>query len=158
MNPNHHLPSVHWSLWAKKTSEEIGSCQFSPLWMWPWGVNSWAHSSDLPTAGDGMPKVLAWRHWSGHQSLGASYQTTADGGLPSCHHPEGLAWSTQTTADGGLTSSHKPKDLAWSTHWTQKKKKWLKYKMSVYFLPALLPLETSTQHAEYLRDRAASTI
>ena len=26
-------------LWAKKTSEEIGSCWFSPLWMWLWGAN-----------------------------------------------------------------------------------------------------------------------
>ena len=26
-----------------------GSCWFSPLWMWLWGANFWAHSSDLPT-------------------------------------------------------------------------------------------------------------
>ena len=70
--------------------------------MWLWGANPWAHSSDLPTPGDSMPTVLARRHWSGHQALGASYQTTADGGLP---------------------SSHRPEDLAQSSHRTQKKKK-----------------------------------
>ena len=78
------------------------SCWFSPLWMWLWGANSWAHSSDLPTPGDSTPTVLARRHWSGHQALGASCRTTADGGLP---------------------SSHRPEDLARSSHLTQKKKR-----------------------------------
>ena len=72
------------------------------LWMWLWGANPWAHSSDLPTPGDSTPTVLARRHWSGHQALGASCRTTADGGLP---------------------SSYRPEDLAWSSHQTQKKKK-----------------------------------
>ena len=70
--------------------------------MWLWGANPWAHSSDLPTPGDSTPTVLARRHWSGHQALGASCRTTADGGLP---------------------SSHRPEDLARSSHRTQKKKK-----------------------------------
>ena len=56
----------------RKTSEEIRSCWFSPLWMWLWGANPWAHFSDLPTPGDSTPTVLARRHWSGHQALGAS--------------------------------------------------------------------------------------
>ena len=38
-DPNHHLPSTYWSLWAKKTSKETTSCWFSPLWMWLWGAN-----------------------------------------------------------------------------------------------------------------------
>ena len=97
-----HLPSAYWSLWAKKTSKETRSCWFSPLWMWLWGANPWAHSSDLPTPGDSTPTVLARRHWSEHQALGASCRTTADGGLP---------------------SSHPPEDLAQSSHRTQKKKK-----------------------------------
>ena len=90
-DPNHHLPSSYWSLWAKKTSEEIRSCWFSPLWMWLWGANSWAHSSDLPTPGDSTPTVLARRHWSGHQALGAGCRTTADSRLPSSHWPANLA-------------------------------------------------------------------
>ena len=73
------------------------SCWFSPLWMWLRGANSWAHSSDLPTPGDSTPTVLARRHWSGHQALGASCRTTADGGLPSSHRPEDLAQSSHRT-------------------------------------------------------------
>ena len=78
--------------------------------MWLWGANPWAHSSDLPTPGDSTPTVLARRHWSGHQALGASCQTTADGGLP---------------------SSHRPEDLARSSHRTQKKKKKKNYWLSL---------------------------
>ena len=59
--------------------------------MWLWGANPWAHSSHLPTPGDSTPTVLARRHWSGHQTLGASCWTTADGGLPSSHRREDLA-------------------------------------------------------------------
>ena len=77
------------------------SCWFSPLWMWLWGANSWAHSSDLPTPGDSTPTVLARRHWSGHQALGAS---------------------CRTTADGRLSSSHRLEDLVRSSHRMQKKK------------------------------------
>ena len=62
--------------------------------MWLWGANPWAYSSDLPTPGDSRPTVLARRHWSRHQALGASCQTTADGGLPSSHRPEVLAQSS----------------------------------------------------------------
>ena len=96
-DPIHHLPSAYWLLWAKKTSEETRSCWFSPLWMWLWGANSWARSSDLPTPGDSTPTVLARRHWSGHQALGASCRTTADGGLPSSRRPEDLARSSHRT-------------------------------------------------------------
>ena len=85
-------------LWA----EETRSCWFSPLWMWLWGANPWARSSDLPTPGDSTPTVLARRHWSRHQALGASCRTTADGGLPGSHWPE---------------------DSSRSSHRTQKKKK-----------------------------------
>ena len=116
-----------------KTSEETRSCWFSPLWMWLWGANSWAHSSDVPTPGDSTPTVLARRHWSGHQALGASCRTTADGRLP---------------------SSQRPQDLAWSSHRTQKKKKkyptqtWRRNK-SKYTLQrgiSLDRLQTSRQH------------
>ena len=65
--------------------------------MWLWGANPWAHSSDLPTPGDSTPTVLARRHLSGHQALGASCRTTADGGLPSSHRPEDLARSSHRT-------------------------------------------------------------
>ena len=86
--------------------------------MWLGGANPWAHSSDLPTPGDSTPTVLARRHWSRHQALGASCRTTADSGLPSGHWPE---------------------DLAWSSHRTQKKKKksyqWLKNWHSSAILP-----------------------
>ena len=85
--PDRHLPSAYCLLWAKKTSEDTGSCSLSPLWMWFWWANYWAHSSDLPTPGDSTPSVLARRH----QALGASCRTTADSGLPSSHRPEDLA-------------------------------------------------------------------
>ena len=78
------------------------SCWFSPLWIWLWGANSWTYCSDLLTTGDSMPTVLARRHWSGHQALGASCWTTADSRLPSSHWPE---------------------DLTWSSYWMQKKNK-----------------------------------
>ena len=88
--------------------------------MWLWGANSWAHSSDLPTPEDSTPTVLARRHWSGHQALGASCRTTADGGLP---------------------SSCRPEDLARSSHRTQKKKEqairmfvWCQWKQLIKYL------------------------
>ena len=56
-DPNHQHLSTHRSLCAKKTSEEIGSCWFSPLWLWLRGANSWAHTSDLPKLGDHTPTV-----------------------------------------------------------------------------------------------------
>ena len=90
---------MHGSLWAKK----ILTCWFSQLWMWLWGANSWAHSSDLSTPGDSTPTVLASRLHSGHQALAASCPNTADSGLP---------------------SSHLPEDLARSSHRTQKMKNW----------------------------------
>ena len=99
--PKPPFPTAYWSLLAKKTSEVTRSCWFSPLWMWLRGANSWAHFSGLPTPGDSTPTALARRHWSGHQALGAS---------------------CRTTADGRLSSSHRPEDLARSSHRTQKKK------------------------------------
>ena len=50
----------------------------------------WVHL-DLPTPGDSTPTVLARKHWSGHQALGASRRSTAtayflaDTGLRSWH-------------------------------------------------------------------------
>ena len=52
------------------------------------------HILHPPTPGDSAPTVLASRHWSGHQALGASCQTTADSGLPSSHWPEDLSRSS----------------------------------------------------------------
>ena len=88
-------------IWTRP--EEMGSCWFSPLWMWLWGANSWAHSPYLPTPEDSMPTVLARRHWHRHQALGASYRTTADSGLPN-------------------PSSLRPEDLTRPSQWMQKKK------------------------------------
>ena len=86
--------------------------------MWLQGANSWAHSSDLSTLEDSRPTVLARRHWSGHQALGASCRTTADGGLP---------------------SSHRPEDLAQSSHRTQKKKKTMSKQISQFRKTAQSP-------------------
>ena len=96
--------------------------------MWLWGANPWAHSSDLPTPGDSTPTVLARRHWSGHQALGASCRTTADGGLP---------------------NSHRPEDLARSSHRTQKKKK------KTLLTPCLLRTSTAGRAARLPKTRSS---
>ena len=67
--------------------------------MWLWGVNFWAHSSELPTPGHSTPTVLTRRHWSGHQALGASSWTTSNSGLSSIHWPEDLAQSSHPNAE-----------------------------------------------------------
>ena len=82
--------------------------------LWLWRANPWAHSSDLPTPGDSTPTVLARRHWSGHQALGASSRTTADGGLPSSHQPEDLARSSHQTQKKNHTSFEKID--SWTLH------------------------------------------
>ena len=74
------------------------------------------NSSVLPTPGDSMPAVLARRHWSGHQALGASCWTTADGGLPSSYRPEDLARSshrTQKKKNPQTTSVGRDKKSLW---------------------------------------------
>ena len=67
-------------------------------------------------------RQYARRHWSGHQALGASFWTAVDGGLP---------------------SSHRPEDLAWSSHQTKKKKNNGYFEIDLsYFNPSMLRFDS----------------